>query len=239
MGGKRRGRGHQFASKRPLTTLLGQRLSGLLPFLMQSPLRTSNAHSCLGQVSVQPSQREVRDVGGLVRAAAVVDAPFLVGAVHEEAAAVAFHALRVADLEALGGHHVVPFAGGAQRAGLEFGQVHRQDDVHRPHDLGQAQHREGHQQRVQHLGRRAALAQRAAQVLAQAALGLRVHLADDGDQVACLRVELRAAGLEEGEVVAHRVGAGLDQVVEGVAHVVGASSGGCERGPAPGRWPVR
>ena len=44
-------------------------------------------------------QGEVGDVRGLVRAAAVVDAPFLFGAVHEEAAAVAFRALRVADLE--------------------------------------------------------------------------------------------------------------------------------------------
>ena len=46
---------YQRASRRPLTTLDSQRRSGLLPFLMQSPLRTSKAHSCLGQVSVWPS----------------------------------------------------------------------------------------------------------------------------------------------------------------------------------------
>ena len=84
------GSGHQSASRRPLTTLLGHCFSGLSPFSMQSPVRDVERPLVLRAGERAAVEREVRDVGGLVRAAAVVDAPGLVGAVHEEAAPVAF-----------------------------------------------------------------------------------------------------------------------------------------------------
>jgi hypothetical protein len=160
------GSGSPMGQQPALDDLAGPRLSGLLPLAMQSPLRMSNTHSCLGQVSVQSDSARwgcrSSGAGSGCRRRATSDR---CGA--RTGRGRRLHPLRAADLEALGGHHVVPVARGAHRTGLELGQVQRQDDVDRPDDLGQAQRREGHQQRVQHLGRRAALAQRAPQVLAK------------------------------------------------------------------------
>ena len=53
-------------------------------------------------------EREVRDVGRLVRAATVEDTPAIRVAVDEQAAAIALDASRLADLEAPRREHVVP-----------------------------------------------------------------------------------------------------------------------------------
>ncbi len=87
---------YQRASNRPFTILDSQRRNGLLPFLMQAPLRTSKAHSCFGQVKRAAFECQVRNVGALVRTAAVVDADVLLVAVDEQPAAVAIDPLHVA-----------------------------------------------------------------------------------------------------------------------------------------------
>jgi len=159
-------------------------------------------------------QRQVRDVGDLVRAARVVDPIGPVLAVDEQPAAVAVDALgsrdrrcpsRPSDRASAARRRCSP--GGTRGCPSPAGS-------RSPRRACETEGGEGHQQGVEDLDRLAALAQRAGQVLLEAGLSLDVHLGDDRDQIPGLRIEVLAGVLEELEVVAQRIPADLDEVVQ-------------------------
>ena len=148
----------------------------------------------LGAGEAGAFEREVRDVGHLVRATGVVHARFAVGAVDEKIAAIGGGIRHLAVGNLVGRQQLVPTGGGVEIFGAELGDVHGQQDVDRPHNLGKPERREGVQDGIENFPRGATVLARPHEVLAEAVLGLGRDLGDEGDERARFGVE-RLAGL--------------------------------------------
>ena len=133
-----------------------------------------------GAGELEAFEGEVWHVGALMRATAVVDVKLAVGAVHEQAAAIA---VAIGDL-VLGNFvchpDFVPAFLGAEILGAEFRNIHVEQDVDGPDDLGQPERGERMQDRVKDFTGRGAGVERARQVLAKTIFRLRCDLGNDG-----------------------------------------------------------
>ena len=106
-----------------------------------------------GAGEAETLQREVRNIGDLMWTAAVVDMKFPVGAVDKQAApiAVAISNLRFGDL--VRGPDIVPAFFSTEVLGVEFRNVHVEQDIDGPYDFGEPQCGEGVQDSVEDFAR--------------------------------------------------------------------------------------
>ena len=112
----------------------------------------------------------------------------------------------------------MPRGGGVQVLGPELWNVHLEEHFRGPNDLGQPKDRKRHQQGIDHLVGRCAVAQGPGQVLLEAALGLHGDLGDHRNQIPGSRVEMVPRVLQKFEVGAHDLRARLDKIIQCITH---------------------